>query len=161
MLVKSFFNRCPITSCECNLHRRLHQNTIAYKARVPVRKKKLFVHSNSAKICNYSNCDYHCDDDISIFICNPTVFNFSSVQKLGREQNINEAWGIEAHYDPSCPLCYHPNVSATRLYLFFHQNAITTHRNYQFCNSIAKTTELTLALLIVGDHQRVNLLLGI
>ena len=36
------------------------------------------------------------------------------------------------------------------------QNAITTHRS-----STTKTTQLTLALLIVGDHQRVNLLLGI
>lgn len=38
----------------------------------------------------------------------------------------------------------------------FLQNAITTHGS-----STIKTTQLTLALLIVGDHQRVNLLLGI
>ena len=107
------------------------------------------------------------------------------MRKLGRQQNINEARGIEAHYYPSSLLCYRPNVCATRLCSFFAsygmlarhalqitmgkgmtaqwkprrnilQIAITAHQS-----STTKTTQLTLALLIVGDHQRVNLLLGI
>ena len=38
------------------------------------------------------------------------------------------------------------------------QNAATAHRSKHITRS---TKKLTLALLIVGDHQRVNLLLGI
>ena len=42
-----------------------------------------------------------------------------TVRKLGQEQNINEAWGIEAHHHPSSLHCYCPNLRVTRLCSFF------------------------------------------
>lgn len=42
----------------------------------------------------------------------------TSFQCNNCDESINEAWGIEAYYDPSSPLCYRPNFRATRLCSF-------------------------------------------
>ena len=140
------------------------------------------MHSESAKLCTCLNCDYNCDYHIFIFICIPAVeINFISVRKLGREHQWSMGyWGLlwsllSALLSPqlSCDqallissilqnACYAGFTNDYRKRLQWKprrnvlQNAITTHRS-----STTKTTQLTLALLIVGDHQRVNLLLGI